>query len=73
MNRQIFSARGEKMDVHLEKLMFDSRLYNSRQHVVHGECTQSTNSVSSKLLATGKETEEGSPCMVCRALCLLEE
>ena len=31
------------------ELTFNSRLGNSRQHIVHGNCTRSTNSVSSTL------------------------
>ena len=58
------------MGAYLEKLRFNSRLDNSREHVVRGERTRSTKSVSSKLLAAGKD---GSPCMVYHGLSLLEE
>ena len=36
--------------MYLEKLTFNSRLDNSRKHVVHGECTRSANKDSSELL-----------------------
>ena len=38
------------MGVYLEKLTFNSRLDNSRKHVVHGERARSTNSPSTMLL-----------------------
>ena len=58
------------MGVYLEKLTFNSRLDNSRKHVVHGERTRSACAFLLNVTAAGKG---GSPCMVCRALCLLEE
>ena len=54
------------MGVYLVKLASNSRLDNSRKHVVHGECTQSTDNVSSKLLQ--RLSSHGLP-----ALCLLGE
>ena len=54
--------------MYLEKLTFNSRLDSSRKHIVHGECTRSTNSVSSKLVHWASMA-----VMVCRALCRLEE